>query len=1361
MSHEQAVTDAFSDARGLQRFVPGFARRRAACGRVLAAELDDSLAGALFVADIAGFSALTERMARSGQVGIEEMQTILNGCFERIVSIIDEGGGEVYKFAGDATIAWWPSGPDGLHGAALAATATALRLQALVPELSTSLRVPLSLRIGIGAGSLYTAIAGGVNGRWEALLGGDALQQVAGLQAVPSGQVALSAPAWQLLRDDCTGEPVGAGGFIVHGATPPLPLPPAGPQARPDKAQLAPLVPRHLLQRLEANQHDALAELRSASVLFAVTKQPRDLPALQRATLAMQQAVYGVGGSVLQCLLDDKADFVLVAAWGIPGSSYPDDAERAMRAAHMLVTQMAAHAAPVSVGVASGRLFAGLRGSQSRAEYALIGAVVNLAARMAQAPGGARVYCDDATAQAVPAIGYVPRPDVALKGLPGVKVFESLGKRRADETSTGELIGREAEYAQLLALLQQAQDNPTRSAVVLVEGEAGIGKSHLCHAFVDAAVKQGLLVATGASDPLDNSAAYRPLRRVFDTLLGLQGVTSRTVRRERVLFLLGKDDATRDRASLLTDVLDLDLLPTLTEQQMSGRARIDATADLLAQLLLATHAGALRVLLLEDLHWLDSASWSVLDAAVRRCPSLLLVLSSRPLGDDSVCSAPLQDLGATRVRLLPLGENAVRAIIASELGASTVPEPVLRAVADKTQGLPLFVRQVVASLVYGLVVRCAQGVVTFDARALAGFAIPDTIQGVVISRIDGLTPRQQLTLKSASVVGRVFTFDALTSAAAGQSSTDALRADVDVLVARGLVQRESDAAQFHFSHALVRDAVYSLLPLGFRREMHASLGAWYERQAGENPLMLGRIAAHWEQAQDPVRAVRALEQAGNHALRTGAYREAQTLFGRLLDIAANGFGEGAPGPVDASNAQKARWLLHLGLASYDLGELERARSALESSAVLLGQSIPGDNRIGAALVLEAVRATLRHFWRRRSPAKLAQAAPARQIAAVLSALGRIYHLTQRPRHTMYSMVRRFNLLHQHAASPEQMGAFSGMMYLTTMLGRRQLADRYAARVTELHRRLQNPLAYADASLTVALAYLGQARWDACERCATDAEQIFQRLGERQPRMTMVSMLANAAELQGAFDHSAQLWALEQQLADEVGDQLGQCWAAGGKAMLAIRRGNFNEAVTHARQAQALARATGEAVSYLADSGLLALALFELGDFGAARALLDEGLAIMSTLPRLATAHHLLNGLDTFSELVLRFWEREAPPSGSAAWKQWSQHAAMATTRTSGYARMFDIGAPMAAQRLALQHWLHGRRAKALTAWQHAIAEGERTAIPYETAKAHLELARHLPAGDPQAQAHATQAMAIFGRLGAHAGLQQARAVAGA
>ncbi len=1354
----QGTVDSAAAVQAIERFVPRFARAQVAGARIIAPTLVDQLSGAVLVADIAGFSALTEHKARLGQAGIEEMQTLLNGCFDRIVSTLTHGGGEVCRFAGDATIAYWSADQDqqAMRAATQAAATTALRLQALVPELASTLQMPLRLRIGIGTGALFSAVVGGYLGRWEALLGGDAVRQVATTPMLASGQVVLSAAAFALVQQDCSATPLAGGGHALEAITP-APVPePAAPIPPAAVVHLAPFVPRHLLRRLQADPNDQLAELRTASVLFAIAQVPEDLALLQSHTLALQRATYGNGGSVLQYLIDDKASLVLIAAWGIPGSSFSDDAERAMRAAHTMIASPASAGLKLSCGVASGRLFAGLRGSQSRAEYALIGAVVNLAARLAQASRG-QVYCDEATARAVPAIEFTPRPEIMLKGIGGARVFESLGQRRVEDAGKRAMVGRKAELQQMLERLQQLGDDPTRSALVVVEGEAGIGKSHLCAAFAHAVRAQGLQLALGASDPLDNSAAYRPLRQVFDKLLSLQDTTDAQDRRTRVMRLLADDESTRERVSLLSDLLALGLPPSETEQQMSGRGRIEATTDLLVRLLAATGSAAVRVLLVEDLHWLDSASWGVLEQAVRRCPGLLVVLSARPLADDSPYVAILRDPAHLRLQLEPLQASAVRDIIASELGADEVPEPVWRAVAERTQGLPLFVRQVVAALVQGRIVQCDNGAVTYDPQGLSNFTIPDTIQGVVIARIDQLTPRQQMTLKTASVVGRDFSLSALTVAATGHNSGDALQQDLRALVEGGLVERGTDSAPFRFSHALVRDAVYSLLPLGVRRETHAALAAWYERHGGDNSLLLARIAWHWDQAHDPVRALRALDAAGNHALRTGAYREAQHLFARLVAITSSGFGEESTSAADAPMEHIARWQSSLGLASYDLGELERARTALETAARMLGETMPGPRMIGVAVAREALGVAARRWWPERGSDD-ARAARARQLAKLYSTLGRIYHLTQRPRHTVYSIVRRTKLLAPHPACADQMGACAGMMYLCTMLGRHGWADHYASELNNLNRRLQDPLAFADANLTVALAYMGQASWEPCELRATQAEQIFHRLGERQGRMVMLAIMANAAELQGAFARSTELWLLLERLANEVGDQVGQCWSAGGLAMLAIRRGDHGEGAQQARRAIALARSTGEAVSYLADTGLLALCLLESGETEQARALVDEGVTLLAALPRLATAHHLLNGLDAFTELILRFWELDAPAQGSTAWRRWSQHGAMATRRTSGYAKVFAIGRPMATRHQAMQLWLRGRRSKASATWEQAITDGQNCGIPYETAKSHLELARHLATNDPQRSAHAQRALAIFEHIGAQTGAARARAL---
>jgi class 3 adenylate cyclase/tetratricopeptide (TPR) repeat protein len=1339
-------------------YVPPFARRRTAAQDALVPHLVPGLRGALFVADIAGFTALTERKARDGQAGIEEMQAILNRCFEPIVAVIEEGGGEVYKFAGDATIAcWFATDGDG-RAAVLAAASTALRLRALVPELEAAANAPLSLRIGIGAGDLYTAILGGVQGRWEAVLGGAALAQVAQTETVAPGQVVLSGEAFEMIRADCNGTAQPGGAFVIDGVTPPLPTDGGAAEAEPAEAMLVPFVPRHVVERIHASPRGWLAELRFATVLFATVRAPDEIESLQAAVGRMQRSVYEFGGSVVQCLVDDKGRLAVVAAWGIAGSSYSNDAERSVRAARSLHLALEAAAQTPSIGVASGRLFAGLRGAPSRCEFALIGAAVNLAARLAEAAAG-KVWCDEATARAVAAIAFEAQAPVELKGIGSVPVFEPRGGRLRAGAEAGAPVGRDAELRLLAETLQRVKAKPQRSRVVLIEGEPGIGKSHLAEAFAQEVRRAGLVLARGGCEPLDGASAWRPLRTAFHTLLGLEATGAEPERRRRVLALIGADPAGRERAPLLGPVLDLAIEETATTHEMSGRGRLDATTELLLQLVAATDEASCRVVLLEDVHWLDSPSWTVLEQAAQHSRGLLLVLVARPLAEWPIAphaSALLEAAGTVRLHVHALAEGALRQVIEAQLGVAAVPDGLVRVVGDRTQGVPLFVRQVLGALVDAGIVRVESGQARCDDKALAAFAVPDSIQGAVISRIDRLSPRQQMTLKKASVVGRSFTLEALASADAGDVSAGDLRDDIEAIVRRGLVHRQESGDAFAFSHALVRDAVYGLLTYERRRELHAALAAWYERRSGDDPALFARIANHHAEAHDPVRAPRALEKAAQRALRSGANREAQALFRRLLQIAESGFGEGDPTRLAASRDDLARWQQGLGFASYDVGDLADSCRALEAAAALLDAALPTERAVQVRLTLEIVRALLRGLLPR--PKTLPVASPRdRQLARVLFALSRIYHLSQRRNHTLFAMMSRFNQIGRCEPVPEQMSAIAGVMYLVMMFGRHRLAHRLAERIALIHRRLQQPLEYAGASYIAALAYLIQAHWEDCERSAGEAEQIFARLGERQLRLSVVAVLANAAELRGNLQRSWTLSTSLLALAEDSGDQLNKCWAAGGLATVAMRQGRIEVAREWAETAVAIARTIGESVSYLSNRGLLAMIAIETGDLEAARSLVDEGVALLAELPRFATAHHVLYGLDTFSEAILVLWEREAPAPGSAAWKRHASRAALGISRMKGYAMSFSIGAPAAANRQALGHWLHGRRARAIAAWNKAIGEAERMRIPYESGKAHLELARHLPLGAAARRRHAEAGAAIFERIGAAAGLSRCQA----
>jgi class 3 adenylate cyclase len=141
----------------------------------------DHLVGALLLADIAGFTAITERLARQGPGGAEALSGLLNGAFGPLLAQVAEAGGDVLKFAGDALLVCWPViGDDSAAGLALAtrrAARCAQAMQATLQGYAAAEGIELSLRVGVGAGEVVLLDVGGVLDRRELLVGGEAVPQ--------------------------------------------------------------------------------------------------------------------------------------------------------------------------------------------------------------------------------------------------------------------------------------------------------------------------------------------------------------------------------------------------------------------------------------------------------------------------------------------------------------------------------------------------------------------------------------------------------------------------------------------------------------------------------------------------------------------------------------------------------------------------------------------------------------------------------------------------------------------------------------------------------------------------------------------------------------------------------------------------------------------------------------------------------------------------------------------------------------------------------------------------------------------------------------------------------------------------------
>ncbi|HYF61215.1 MAG TPA: adenylate/guanylate cyclase domain-containing protein, partial [Herpetosiphonaceae bacterium] len=413
----------------LASYVPELITRRLAANpEPINEPVVEQFSGAILFADISGFTALAEQLTLRGPAGAEELSQLLNAYFGQLIDLVGIHGGDIVKFAGDGLLAMWPTEVRGedLATVTYRAAQCGLLVQAMLHDQQVADDVRLSLRVGVGAGSMITAHVGGVHGRWELLLIGDAIVQASLAQSnARPGQVVLTPEVWALVGDRCDAEERPDGYVHLRDVQQPLPFKMASaPDLADDSEQaLRAYLPGVILSRVVAGQSDWLAELRRVTVLFVNLpdlNEPARAAQAQATIRALQSVLYHYEGSINKISVDEKG-VMLIAALGLPPLAHEDDVARGVEAAMAMAEHLAAQGMRCAIGITTGRAFCGSVGSSTRREYTMIGDVVNLAARLMQAAGehGHTILCDAATYDGVRTqtrLEFDLLPPMAIKG---------------------------------------------------------------------------------------------------------------------------------------------------------------------------------------------------------------------------------------------------------------------------------------------------------------------------------------------------------------------------------------------------------------------------------------------------------------------------------------------------------------------------------------------------------------------------------------------------------------------------------------------------------------------------------------------------------------------------------------------------------------------------------------------------------------------------------------------------------------------------------------------------------------------------------------------------------------------------------
>jgi predicted ATPase/class 3 adenylate cyclase len=876
----------------------------------------DRFPAAVLFADVSGFTPLTEALAQKGSEGPEELTRLLNGYFSRMIALIEAQGGEVVQFSGDAVTVVFPALQEELGLATRRAWQTAEAMQTAMSAfttLETSVGpVALGMKIGLGAGKVLAARVGGVHDRWGYVIAGDPLRQVGQAESqARRGEILLSPEAEAI---------------IAPHAVAPRPVPPPD-WARVQNQEAVGAVLRAYVPRIVAawsgkRLQDWLAVLRPMSVLFIGVAgidyaQPDAVERLHAFWRAAQDIIYRYEGSSNKLAVDDKGTIAIVL-FGAPPHAHEDDPARALRCALDLQALAQTQGLELAIGVTTGRVFAGPVGGETRREYTVMGDTVNLAARLMGVAGTGQIRCDYETYRnARGKLAFDTLPSVRVKGKAGlIRIYRPTGEagKTDEDAASGVLVGRQAEVDRFVACLDQIQAGLSR--VLLVEGGAGIGKSRLVEELVQLMRERGVAGLLGMGRSIEQQTPYRAWRDIFSSYFNLDEVDDPAERRRRVRTYV-RDVAPDlvERIPLLNDVLSLGLPENELTASLDTHLRHESLLSLLLALLRAWAVERPLVLVLEDAHWLDSLSWDLTVQVARaltvaRVP-LLLVVVTRPL-QGQITHVKLQDLtdmeAAEHMLLDTLSPDETLALAAIRLGvgAGDLPEPVAELVRTRAGGNPFFAEELVYALRdNGLITVETDGgrahcVVSGDLdRAVR--ALPDTIQGIVLARIDRLPPEKQMALKVAAVIGRTFAYTTLhdTLGEHMEISHRLLKAYLDDLAHLDLTPLEAPEPElvYIFKHIITQEVAYETLLFAQRRQLHRTVALWYERTFGdgtvqsagdevESPLTphYPLLVYHWHQAEDKERERRYAGLAGKWAAAQFANVEATGYFSRALEL---------------------------------------------------------------------------------------------------------------------------------------------------------------------------------------------------------------------------------------------------------------------------------------------------------------------------------------------------------------------------------------------------------------------------------------------------------------------------------------------
>jgi class 3 adenylate cyclase/tetratricopeptide (TPR) repeat protein len=1053
----------------------------------------------------------------------------------------------------------------------------------------------------------------------------------------------------------------------------------------------------------------------------------------------------------------------IMALFGAP-QAHENDPERALRSAIEMQSALARFNAEhnmqlgIHFGINTGLVLAGAIGSSGQQAYSVIGDAVNLASRLEDISERGQILVGPDTYRLTAALfNFEALPPTSIKGksefvtiyrLTGVKAGASSTRGLARKGLTSQVVGRDKELEALNDCMEKLRRR--QGGVVGVIGEVGLGKSRLILEFHRTA--QDFQWVEGKTLSFGNAISYWPFREIlrgYANIAENDGEQQVWEKLESKILALFPDSA-QDILPYLAIVLAIDVQGSYQDRvrYLEGDALRKRVFIAMRRFIERLTYTAPLILVFDDLHWMDASSAELLKyilTLVREVP-LLLVGISRPNQDTpgadlrEICASEYADV-YTELRLRPLSPVESSQLVNNLLTIDNLPARVQETMMQKAEGNPFFIEEILRSMMdMGLIVRDPASGRWHAMAQIETVHIPDTIQGIIMARIDCLDEAVKQALCLAAVIGRSFLYRILREVDQTDGDLDANLAHLQQLE----LIREKEVRpelEYIFSHALAQEATYESILLNKRRELHGRVAEAIETLFADRlEEFYSLLAYHYAKAENWVKAQAFLFKSGDQAGHMAADTEALAHYQQAIEAYTRAFGD------HWDPLQKTQLERKLGAAFFRRGDHQQALIYLKQALGNLGVTLPistWEVRVGIVReVSRQVAHRLLPYWLVK-PINQSFSLALEEEIHVYEEISWIDLLSNSER-LLYMVLKLLNLSESHGYLRGIAGGSAGTGTICDLLNIYPVAGHYHYRALGLTGVLKDPSIFGQVYISLAGHTFFQGQWDQTIQFSQQGAEKFLEIGDLHKWCLSINWTILAQIYRGAFDDALVMCQKVVGLANECADLQMLCWGLAGEGLVQHRLGLLDEAIPNLQRAAELAK-------MLPDMAFAISATADVGRCYLRQGRLDLAIESLETSQRLFVPNmgsdsyaSLRNG---FAEIYLHAAEHSRPGEQAT----WLKKAKSACQEALKLGKEFPPGQPEALRLQGTYEWLRGHAAAAQQRWQSSLALAQQMGQRYDEGKAHYEIGLRLGKLD-----HLHSAELIFSEIGAAIDLKKTR-----